>query len=382
MDQEQQKHVVMRTPPPLEPAPPLPQAAPERPEHVSEPLWTGPEFVERVDELIRAAGAEPEGSTGRMVREMVITTLKLARDGRDMGEVKLMASALKEMRHAYRVFSRYAGTRKISIFGSARTPEDHRDYKAAVVYSRLMAAEGWLAITGAGDGIMKAGHEGPGRESSFGLSIRLPFETNANTIIAGDSKLINFRYFFTRKLMFVSQSDAVAVFPGGFGTQDELFEVLTLVQTGKAAIVPIVLVEGEEGRYWRHWLEYVQDSLLGLGFISPEDLNLFRICDSPEEAVEHVCRFYRTYHSSRYVRDTLVLRLNRPLRESDVDRLNEEFKPLVKEGRIAQRGPFEVETDHLSLPRLAFVHTRRAFGLVRRLIDRINEFEPAESGPA
>lgn len=346
------------------------------------PFFGSEEFTARLDELIALAGGDVAHPNARFLREMLTTTLKLASDERDTGEMKLLSASLKEMRHAYRVFARYPEARKISIFGSARTPPEHPDYRAAVKFSSLMAAEKWLVITGAGDGIMKAGHEGPGREASFGLSIRLPFETTANEIIAGDAKLINFRYFFTRKLMFVSQSDAVAVFPGGFGTQDEAFEVLTLVQTGKSAIVPIVLVEGEGGGYWRHWLEYIEQSLLGNRFISPEDLHLFRICATSEEAVEHVQRFYRNYHSSRYVRDDLVLRLKRPLKPADVEALNDEFAPLVREGRMDLRGAHEVETDHLDLPRLVFTHTRRAYGLVRKLIDRINELEPAAQGAA
>jgi len=288
-----------------------------------------------------------------------------------------MASALKELRYAYKVFSQYPDVPKISVFGSARTPEDHPDYAACVEFSRAIAQQGWGVITGAGDGIMKAGHEGPGKDASFGLAISLPFETTANTVIQGDPKLITFRYFFTRKLIFVSQSKAVAVFPGGFGTQDEIFEVLTLIQTGKSSMVPVVLVEGAGGDYWKHWLNYVENSLLGYGFISPEDLNLIHRCSTPEEAARHVAEFYRVYHSSRYVRDDFVIRLRTPLADHQVDILNDEFAVLIREGRIVQRGPYDVEQDHLELPRLAFTHTRRGFGTVRRLIDRINEFGSA-----
>ncbi len=341
------------------------------------PHLSGPEMTERLNALIREAGGDPDAADSRFIRDMLVTSLKLIPDGRDTGELKLMAASIKEMRHSYRVFAQYPHIRKISIFGSARTPTGHRDYTAAVEFSRRMAAAEWLVITGAGDGIMKAGHEGPGREASFGLSIRLPFETTANEIIAGDSKLINFRYFFTRKLMFVSQSDAVAVFPGGFGTMDEAFEVLTLVQTGKSSIVPIVLLEGPGGGYWPHWREYIERSLLGGGFICPEDLHIFHIARDGAEAADHVLRFYRNYHSSRYVRDDLVLRLKRPLHQRDVERLADQFADLIREGRITQRGPLEVETDHLDLPRLVLTHTRKNYGLVRRLIDCINECEPA-----
>ncbi|MBL0921875.1 MAG: LOG family protein [Phycisphaerales bacterium] len=334
-------------------------------------------LLARLDELIAEAGAEPGTFQAKLLRDMMVTSLSLVRDGRSSGEMKLMGGALKELRHAYRVFAAYPGKRRVSIFGSARTPPGHPDYQAAVVYSRLMAAMGWLVITGAGDGIMRAGHEGPGKESSFGLSIHLPFETNANAIIAGDSKLMKFRYFFTRKVMFVSQADAVVSFPGGFGTMDETYEVLTLVQTGKAAPKPIVMVEGENGSYWRHWETFNRRSLLDLGFISPEDRNLYYIADNPNDAADHIARFYRNYHSSRYVRDDFVVRLNHRLRDEDVERLHDEFAGLVRGGRIVQRARYDVEDDHAELPRIAFTHTRRQYGLIRLLIDRINACEPA-----
>ncbi len=334
-----------------------------------------PAFVARLDALISECSGDPTSYDGKLIRDLLVTSLKLVTDDRDTGELKLLSAALKELRHAYRVFAPYSEVHKISIFGSARTPPTHPDYAAAVEFSRMMAERQWQVITGAGDGIMKAGHEGPGAEASFGLAIRLPFEQSTNDVIAGDTKLINFRYFFTRKLMFVSQSEAVAVFPGGFGTQDELFEALTLVQTGKSAMVPIVLIEGHGGTYWRHWDNYIRTELLSSAFISPEDLNLFYVAKTPADAVEHVCRFYHNYHSSRYVGDDLVLRLKRPLKPGDIDRLNAEFPVLIKSGTIQQRGPFPVETDHLELPRIVFSHTRRHVGVLRRLIDRINEFE-------
>jgi uncharacterized protein (TIGR00730 family) len=280
------------------------------------------------------------------------------------------------------VFGQYAEPHKVSIFGSARTPQGHPDYAAAREFGRLMAEAGWMVITGAGDGIMRAGHEGPGRQASFGVAIRLPFETNANEFIVGDEKLIHFRYFFTRKLMFLSQAEAVALFPGGFGTMDEAFEALTLVQTGKSSMIPIVMVEGEGQTYWEEFDAAMRKMLLARGWINAEDVGLYHIVKTPGEAAAHIQKFYRIYHSSRYVKDDLVIRLKRPLRQADVDRLNAEFGVLVKKAgtaspaKIVQRGPFEVEEDHLDLPRLSFPHTRHKFGLIRRLIDRINECEP------
>ncbi|HRQ73533.1 MAG TPA: LOG family protein [Phycisphaerales bacterium] len=366
--------------PPADTAPRDESAAP--PEMPLQKRADDPGVQAALDALIaEVAGRECDAFDARLVRDLMTAALKLIPDGRDTGELKLMTAAVKELRYAFRVFGQYASPHKVSIFGSARTPETHPDYAAAVVFGRLMAEAGWMAITGAGDGIMKAGHVGPGRGASFGVAIRLPFETTANDVIAGDEKLIHFRYFFTRKLMFLSQAEAVALFPGGFGTLDEAYETLTLVQTGKASMIPIVLVEGERGpgrpSYWAQFDRFVREALLAGGFISPEDLNLYTIAATPREGVEHVLRFYRNYHSSRYVRDTLVIRLQRPLHERDVERLNDEFGVLVKKGRIEPCGPFDAEDDHLDLPRLAFVHTRHKFGLVRALIDRINECETA-----
>ena len=328
-----------------------------------------------IDGLIDSMGGDPSSFAGRMIAELIQTSLKLIPDQHDIGQLKLLNRALKEMRYAYRVFNHYQGTRKIAIFGSARTPEDHPNYLAARRFSAAIARRGWMSITGAGDGIMKAGHEGPRREASFGLSIRLPFETTANEVIEGDPKLINFRYFFTRKLMFLSHADAIAIFPGGFGTQDETFEALTLVQTGKSNIVPIVLVEAQGSEYWNYWDTYLRKNLLANGMINAQDTDIYYIAPSVEDAAEHVLRFYRVYHSSRYVGEQLVLRLLRPLTDAQVELLNEQYSMLVRSGRIVQCGPLDAEEDHLELPRLALHHTRRDYGLLRSLIDCINGFE-------
>jgi uncharacterized protein (TIGR00730 family) len=342
---------------------------------MTRPSASSARILATIHDLVRSLGGDPESFAGEMICQLVQTSLKLIGDGHDTGQLKLLNRALKDMRYAYRVFNRYHGTRKITIFGSARTQEDHPDYLAARRFSAAIARQGWMSITGAGDGIMKAGHEGPRREASFGLSIRLPFETSANTVIEGDPKLINFRYFFTRKLMFMSHADAVAIFPGGFGTQDETFETLTLVQTGRSNVVPVVLTEGAGGVYWKHWDTYIRKNLLAREMISPEDPGIYYIADSVEDAVAHVLRFYRVYHSSRYVGEQLVLRLTRRLTDEHLERLNEEFGELVASGCIRQCGPLEGEEDHLDLPRLAFHHTRRQFGLLRALVHGINGFD-------
>ena len=287
-----------------------------------------------------------------------------------------MSRSLKELRYALKVFRPYRGTRKISVFGSARTPEDHPDYQAAVAFSRQMAEAGWMVITGAGDGIMRAGHGGAGRAASFGVSIRLPFETNANDVIVGDPKLIVFRYFFTRKLMFMWESHAIALFPGGFGTQDEGFEALTLIQTGKAPLVPLVMVDAPGQDYWKQWDAYVRSNLLDNGWISPEDLNLYTVTDDVEAASRHVMEFYRNYHSQRFVGDDLVLRLHRPLTQKQLDALEERFGMLIVSGGLRQSGPLAGEHGEFpDLPRLSFHHTRHGYGQLRAMIDQINAFD-------
>ncbi|USN99917.1 MAG: LOG family protein [Phycisphaeraceae bacterium] len=340
-----------------------------------------PDVQGEIDALVsRCAGAEPDAFHAKLVRELITAALKLIPDGRDSGELKLMTAAMKELRYAYRVFGAYSQPHKVTIFGSARTPEDHPDYLSAVEFSRRMAEAGWMSITGAGDGIMKAGHVGPGRKASFGVAIRLPFETTANEVIVDDEKLIHFKYFFTRKLIFLSQAEAVVCFPGGFGTMDEAFETLTLVQTGKASMIPIVMVEGQgpTAGYWAGFRRFIEQELLTRGWVSPEDPGLFYNAESADDAANHVLQFYRNYHSSRYVRDDMVIRVQHRLTDEAIERLNDEFAVLVKSGRIHQRGAFDEETDHRRLPRIVFAHTRHKFGLIRRLIERINALPTAD----
>ncbi len=327
------------------------------------------------------AGKFLKGENQDLYEDMMLTLCRLCRDNCVRGDVKLLHRAMAELRYGLRVFAPYRETRKISIFGSSRTPEGHPDYEAAVQFARLVGEKGWMVITGAGDGIMKAGHGGAGREASFGVAIRLPFEQKTNDIIAADDKLVNFRYFFTRKLMFMKEASAVALFPGGFGTQDEGFEALTLIQTGKAPLVPIVMVEQPGGTYWPQWRAYVVSELLRCNMISPADMNLFKITDSVEVAVKHVLDFYRVFHSSRYVGDDLVLRLLRPLSEATVMRLNDEFARLfVVSGRIEQTPAMPEEGAELpALPRLKLRFDKKSVGHLRRLIDIVN-LEPEAVG--
>ena len=336
--------------------------------------------TDTLNQLICNSGGDPETLRGKLVREMMHTCLKLIPDEAGTGELKMVARSLKELRYALKVFRPYNQTRKISVFGSARTPQDHPHYKAAEMFCQQISSAGWMVITGAGDGIMRAGIGGAGRDASFGVAIRLPFETSTNEYIAEDQKLITFRYFFTRKLMFVSQADAVALFPGGFGTHDEGFEVLTLVQTGKTLMVPIVMVDSPGDHYWREWDHYVRDHFLAKGMISQEDLNLYMVTDDAKAAVRHVLDFYRNYHSQRYVGDLLVLRMHRRITQNQLAALNDEFGDLVAHGLIRQGDALEGEEKHLHLPRLIFQFTKHHYGRLRLLINRINEFDLLNNG--
>jgi uncharacterized protein (TIGR00730 family) len=300
---------------------------------------------------------------------------KLVSDGANRGDAKLLATALKELRHCFRVFAAYRGTRKATVFGSARTPASHPAYTAAVEFGRLMVEGGWMVITGAASGIMHAGHVGAGRDQSFGLNILLPFEQGANPVITGDPKLMNLRYFFTRKLAFIKESDAVVLFPGGFGTHDELFETLTLIQTGKTHVFPIVLVDEPGGTYWRRWQEFVTQDLLDRGYISPPDLHLYTITDDPAEAVRVVRTFYRVYHSMRYVRGDLVLRLQARPTEATLAEVNRSFADILAGGRFEACDALPAEANEPAvkdLPRLKFRFNKHAHGRLRQLIDTLN----------
>ncbi|MCC6360233.1 MAG: LOG family protein [Phycisphaerales bacterium] len=330
--------------------------------------------LERARDIRDFAARHLKGENQPLYEEMLLTLCRLARDGATRGEVKLLHKALAELRYGFRVFAPYRDIPKISIFGSSRTPEGHPDYTAAVEFARRMGEHGWMVITGAGGGIMQAGHGGAGREASFGVAIRLPFEQKTNDIIAEDEKLVNFRYFFTRKVMFLKEASAVALFPGGFGTQDENFEALTLVQTGKANIVPIVMIEQPGGTYWPQWRAYVAAELLRCGMISDQDMHLFKITDDVETAVKHVLQFYRVYHSARYVNEDLLLRVRRPLSSSTLMRLNDEFSRLiVTSGRIEQVDPLPGEFgEYPELKRICLRFDRKNIGHLRRMIDVIN----------
>ena len=322
-------------------------------------------------QLLDAAGVPDDR---RMwYQQMLTTVLKLHEDGALPADLKITNAALKELRYGYKVFAPYRGTRKVTVFGSARTPRDESSAAAARRFGTRMVDEGWMVVTGAGAGIMGAAQEGAGAERSFGLNIRLPFEQEANPWIAADPKLISFKYFFTRKLFLVKEASAVALFPGGFGTMDETFELLTLVQTGKSLIVPIVLVEAGPKPYWRIWNRWIAGALVERGLVDPDDTAFYRIVDTPEDAVEEILGFYRVFHSARIIGDNLVFRLHRALADADLAEIQRRFEDILK-GPVDQTpGPAPQELDEFpELPRLVLPFNRSSYSRLRLLIDFIN----------
>jgi hypothetical protein len=339
------------------------------------------ELNAKIEELIALAAATYEARDERAdyVRQMLVTGLGLLGDDCSTGDLKLLNSTLKELRHAFRVFAPWAHVRKVAVFGSARTKPEHPDFEQARSFAERIVAAGWMVITGAGDGIMGAAQGGAGREASFGVNIRLPFEQQANPVIAGDPKLINFRYFFSRKLAFVKNSHAIALFPGGFGTHDEGFEALTLIQTGKSEMLPVVFVDAPGGSYWRDWQEYLHSHLLARRLISEEDLSLFKVTDDVDEAVAELTGFYRNYHSSRYVRDLLVIRVREAPDAEELAALNASFGDILSEGVIEVRGALPEEGGEADpFPRVLLHFDRKKIGRLRQLIDRLNALAAPE----
>jgi uncharacterized protein (TIGR00730 family) len=336
-----------------------------------------PPFDARVRQLVRDwdASESPE-----LIEEMIVTALKIARDHMSIADLKLINRSIKEMRNAAKVFAPFQYLRKVAIFGSARTPTDSPVYEVAKDFARQIVAHDYMVVTGGGDGIMGAAQRGAGRAHSFGLNIRLPWEQRANEIIEGDAKLITLNYFFTRKLNFVKEAHAFALFPGGFGTLDETFEVLTLMQTGKARIIPVVLLNRPRGNYWEEWMKFITDRLLKRGLISEEDLSFFKITHTVREAVAEILDFYKIYHSARWVGERLVIRMNHCLSNATIVVLNRRFADIVHKGKIIQSAALPQEKNEpeiWDLPRLIFTPFRSRFGRFRQLIDAINSSSTA-----
>jgi uncharacterized protein (TIGR00730 family) len=331
-----------------------------------------PELESRIQELIQYKGG---GHNEAEVADIIGNALKLLADVQDTGDVRVIQTALRELRYSFRLFAPYAGKRKVTIFGSARIQPGQFEYRQAVDFGKKIVRAGFMVITGAGPGIMQAGHEGAGPENSFGVNIRLPWEQSANPVIREDKKLITFKYFFTRKLIFIRHSDAIVLFPGGFGTLDEGYEAITLMQTGKSQLMPLVLVDQPGGDYWKTWDKNIREQLLRNQLISPDDLNLYQITDRIDEAVEIITRFYRNFHSTRFVKELFIIRLKNAPAESAIAALNQDFSDIVVAGKIKsiKPTPEEIEdNDHLNLARIAFNFNRRDYGRLRQLIDALN----------
>jgi hypothetical protein len=331
-----------------------------------------PKLKLQIEELIKSKGG---GHNESEVADIIENALKLLTDVEDKGDVRVIQTAIRELRYSFRLFAPYAAKRKVSIFGSARMKGNNIEYQQAADFGKKIVKAGFMVITGAGPGIMQAGHEGATPEHSFGVNIRLPWEQGANPVIAEDKKLITFKYFFTRKLIFIRHSDAIVLFPGGFGTLDEGYEAITLMQTGKSQLMPLVLVDKPGGTYWKTWDIHVREELLRNKLISPDDLSLYQITDNTDEAVKIISRFYRNFHSTRFVKDLFIIRLKNAPSESALAAMNEDFADIVVEGKIqsVKPTPEEVEhNEHLELKRIAFNFNRRDYGRLRQLIDVLN----------
>ncbi len=323
----------------------------------------------------------PDPQDRDILREILVSGYRLGADNASTGDLKIINAALKELRYAFRVFHPYRHIRKVAMFGSARVSKQHPAYAMAVDFGRFMAKAGWGVITGAASGIMRAGHEGAGREASFGLNIRLPFEQEANPVIAEDDKLVTCKYFFTRKLLFIKESHATVLFPGGFGTLDEGFESLTLVQTGKSDPRPIVFVEHPKHAYWKPMIDFIEGKMLEDKMISDSDLFAYKVAYSAEEAARIVLDFYRNYHSVRYVANRLIMRLQKPLTPAGIERLNRDFKDMLTGGSIEQTQALPDEADEkdlAALPRLVIPFDRRSYGRLVQLIESVNQ-QPARA---
>jgi hypothetical protein len=342
------------------------------PQTRSRPLLSKEEILQQISALLES----PEDDLhAALMKELLSGLLRLHDAHLDLLDLKIVNRAVKELRHAFGVFHGYRHRQKISIFGSARTPSDDPNYQLAYRFAQAVVLQGFMVITGGADGIMRACQEGAGRENSFGVNIMLPFEQGPNATIADDPKLITFKYFFTRKLMFQKEANAIALFPGGFGTHDEGFEILTLAQTGKSDPQPIVCLQAPGCDYWDDWSAFVTKQLLSRKLINEEDLSLYKIVNSAEAAVEEILRFYRRYHSIRFVGRQMAMRLKQTLAAEQLDTIQERFSDLLTEGRFELRGPLEEELDEPALrdlPRLVFSFNRRSASRLRQLINHLN----------
>lgn len=344
-----------------------------RPEHGP---WS-PTIQKYIKDMI--AEIEPKGKpfeNADVIGEIIVTALKGVEAQIGRGDLKLLSRSLRELRYAFKIFKAYRNVRKVTIFGSARTHPSDGSYKMTKTFAKKLINNGYMIITGAGPGIMEAGNAGAGPKGSFGVNIRLPFEQHPNKYIAHEPTYIDCRYFFTRKLVFVKEAAGAAFFPGGFGTLDEAFEILTLVQTGKCDPIPLVFVDEPGKVFWKDLEKFLIKRMLKNKRISQEDLSLFKITDSVDEATEEIFRFYSNYHSVRFVGDQMAMRLKRPVDNAQLRHLNKHFNDLLKSGEFTKSGPLPEEKNQpelMQLPRLVFPFNRINNGRLRQLIDFMNQ---------
>ncbi|MDQ0645200.1 LOG family protein [Microbacterium murale] len=335
------------------------------------------ELTAAVDEIMADAGI----TTNRaLIRRMLSTSILLGQEDTERLDLKIASAALVEMRDAFRLFQPYAGVPKVTVFGSARTRQDDPLYVQARSVASVLAERGWMVVTGAGPGIMQAAAEGAGEKMALGVSIRLPFEEKPDAVVADDTHRVEMKYFFTRKLMLVKESTGFICLPGGFGTLDEMFELLTLQQTGKAEPMPIVLLDQPGGTFWKGLERFIVESLIPAGVISADDFDRVLVTDSAEEAVAEITGFWRNYDSLRWIDDLLVLRLKNAPTDAEIEMLNTEFASLLVEGRIALSTALPIEVadrDRVDLPRLSLHLRQREVGGLYRLIDAINALDSA-----
>lgn len=328
------------------------------------------------DSIAKLAKLCSSAGTESLLQEILTTCVKLGIESSDIGDLKLINNCLKELRYSFKVFSPYRNIKKVIIFGSARSRKDSAEYKMAEEFAQKITKKGYMVVTGGGPGVMEAGNKGAGSGKDFALNIRLPFEQKPNPYLDEKERLINFKYFFTRKLIFIKETDATTLFPGGFGTNDEGFEALTLMQTGKSRPRPLVLMEPKGSAYWAGWIRFVKEQLVKNGFINKHDLNIFQVARSADEAVKYIEIFYKVYHSLRYVGDVTVLRLNRPLSDKTLKSINHEFKDILTEGQIKPSSALKEELEkgeYPDLPRLVMKFNLHDYGRLFELIRVINE---------
>ena len=352
------------------------------PERATRSRTGDPELDRRIADLLDASGATADKD---QLFDIFATVARLAGDHASRLDLKITNAAVKEMREAFNVFAPFRNVPKVTMFGSARTLPDDPLYAQARDLAAALAARGWMVVTGAGPGIMAAGIEGAGRDMSLGVNIRLPFEQDPSDLIAGDPKLVEMKYFFTRKLMLIKESAGFVVLPGGYGTLDEAFELLTLEQTGKADPVPIVLLEVKGGSYWQAWERFMTDEVMKRGLVSPEDRSLYCITADVATATNEIIGFYRNYHSRRFVGDLMVMRLKVAPTDEELEKLNIAFSDIVTTGRIERTAPLPAERstrDHLDLPRIALHFDRLSHGRLRQLINELNALPSATATPA